>query len=110
MIHLYISRSVSFSSSEARMACAISEEYENGGRRRLRGGLTISGATGIKDSDTICCLSCCCWTSERYCLTEATRCGCRKATGMGGGYSTMGEWVIDCVHAVVVDITMSSKP
>lgn len=56
------------------MACAMSEEYENGGRlrERLVGFSASSGETGMKDSDTKCCLSCSCCRSLVYCLTEFT--------------------------------------
>lgn len=96
IIHLYISLKVIFSFSDSRIACAISAEYEKGGRRRLRGGLTVPGATGINDSETIGCCNCCCCASDLYCFTEATMRGWRRATGIGGGYSIpdarRGDW------------------
>lgn len=53
VIHVYISRSVMRSFSLSNIACAIRDEYENGGRRLFLGGFIRFGAMGIKDSDTI---------------------------------------------------------
>lgn len=53
VIHVYISRKVIRSFSLSSIACAINDEYENGGRRLFLGGLIKFGAMGMKDSETI---------------------------------------------------------
>lgn len=53
VIHVYISLSVMRSFSLSSIACAIRDEYENGGRRLFLGGLIRFGAMGMKDSETM---------------------------------------------------------